>query len=175
MLKRTFFVLLLSFCTSLSYGQDSVYKEFNSLKDSLFKLQGEHRKSFYLFKKSDPVKSDYHSAQANLCLNKISDLILDYTDKYADSEVSKTILEEYFFLLEVNYNAISRLMGILNKHENFDKDLKAKAQHSFNVLNEKRMVGQIAPDFKLSDTTGKEISLSDYKGKIVWLNFWASW
>lgn len=32
-----------------------------------------------------------------------------------------------------------------------------------------------ALDFKLNDINGKEISLSDFKGKKVFLNFWASW
>lgn len=32
-----------------------------------------------------------------------------------------------------------------------------------------------ATDFKLKDLSGKEVSLSDYKGKKVFLNFWASW
>jgi peroxiredoxin len=32
-----------------------------------------------------------------------------------------------------------------------------------------------APDFQLKDLTGREISLSSYKGKVVVLNFWASW
>ena len=32
-----------------------------------------------------------------------------------------------------------------------------------------------ALDFKLKDLNGKEVSLSDYKGKKVFLNFWASW
>ena len=32
-----------------------------------------------------------------------------------------------------------------------------------------------ALDFKLIDLNGKEVSLSDYKGKKVFLNFWASW
>jgi len=32
-----------------------------------------------------------------------------------------------------------------------------------------------APDFKLKDLKGNEVSLSDYKGKKVFLNFWASW
>jgi thiol-disulfide isomerase/thioredoxin len=32
-----------------------------------------------------------------------------------------------------------------------------------------------APDFKLKDTTGVDISLSDSKGKVILLNFWASW
>ena len=30
-------------------------------------------------------------------------------------------------------------------------------------------------DFKLKNINGKEVSLSDYKGKKVFLNFWASW
>lgn len=32
-----------------------------------------------------------------------------------------------------------------------------------------------APDFTLFDLEGKKISLSSYKGKVVVLNFWASW
>lgn len=32
-----------------------------------------------------------------------------------------------------------------------------------------------APDFKLMDLSGKEVSLSDLKGKRVFINFWATW
>lgn len=35
--------------------------------------------------------------------------------------------------------------------------------------------GKPAPDFKLLDVRGKETSLSDFKGKYVYLNFWATW
>lgn len=30
-------------------------------------------------------------------------------------------------------------------------------------------------DFKLKDLSGKEVNLSDYYGKLVFLNFWATW
>jgi outer membrane lipoprotein-sorting protein len=33
-------------------------------------------------------------------------------------------------------------------------------------------VGTPAPDFELTSIDGKKIKLSDFKGKIVWLNFW---
>jgi peroxiredoxin len=33
----------------------------------------------------------------------------------------------------------------------------------------------LAPDFELTDLTGKMVSLSDYKGKVLFLNFWATW
>jgi hypothetical protein len=35
-------------------------------------------------------------------------------------------------------------------------------------------VGQTAPDFSLPDTAGTYHSLSEYRGKVVLLNFWQS-
>jgi cytochrome c biogenesis protein CcmG/thiol:disulfide interchange protein DsbE len=33
----------------------------------------------------------------------------------------------------------------------------------------------MAPDFTIEDMEGNKVSLSDYRGKIVFLNFWATW
>lgn len=37
------------------------------------------------------------------------------------------------------------------------------------------VVGQPAPDFELETLDGKKVKLSDYRGKAVLLNFWATW
>ena len=34
---------------------------------------------------------------------------------------------------------------------------------------------KVAPDFALKDADGKVVHLSDYKGKVVLLDFWATW
>lgn len=33
----------------------------------------------------------------------------------------------------------------------------------------------LAPSFTLDDVTGKKVSLSDFKGKVVYIDFWATW
>jgi peroxiredoxin len=35
--------------------------------------------------------------------------------------------------------------------------------------------GKPAPEFKVKDLDGKEVALADYKGKVVFVNFWATW
>ncbi len=36
-------------------------------------------------------------------------------------------------------------------------------------------IGMKAPDFTINNVNGNEVSLSDYQGTKVFLNFWASW
>ncbi len=36
-------------------------------------------------------------------------------------------------------------------------------------------IGDIAPEIKLNDPNGKEIALSSLRGKVVLIDFWASW
>jgi len=36
-------------------------------------------------------------------------------------------------------------------------------------------VGSVAPDFSLKDLSGKPVQLSELRGKVVLVNFWATW
>ena len=36
-------------------------------------------------------------------------------------------------------------------------------------------IGSAAPEFELADLSGKKVRLSDFKGKVVILDFWATW
>ena len=42
-------------------------------------------------------------------------------------------------------------------------------------IPESAKIGTIAKDFTLPSLDDKQITLSDYKGKLILLNFWASW
>jgi len=46
---------------------------------------------------------------------------------------------------------------------------------SLSVAAATGAVGRAAPNFTLADIKGAPVHLSDYKGKVVLLNFWATW
>ena len=50
-----------------------------------------------------------------------------------------------------------------------------EAQEAFRKAEENAAVGQIVPDLRLPDPNGKERSLSDLRGQVVLVDFWASW
>ncbi|WP_165452147.1 TlpA family protein disulfide reductase [Paenibacillus thalictri] len=56
----------------------------------------------------------------------------------------------------------------------WEEQLLHKAQ-PLAAMTEGVKPGQLAPDISLQTTEGKTVKLSDYRGKKVLLNFWASW
>jgi peroxiredoxin len=70
------------------------------------------------------------------------------------------------------------------KGENSSSDQVANSQPSTHAVEGEDLVesndvginkGQIAPNFKLQTLNGESVQLSDYKGKRVIVNFWATW
>jgi peroxiredoxin len=52
---------------------------------------------------------------------------------------------------------------------------KSKSEIPGVSLPESAAVGSIAPDFELDNLVGENIKLSELRGKIVLINFWATW
>ena len=65
-----------------------------------------------------------------------------------------------------------RLQEMLKKEGISDNLIAQKVD---SILAMENQIVQAAPDFKVKTIEGKEISLSNFKGKVVVLNFWATW
>lgn len=64
--------------------------------------------------------------------------------------------------------------------ENSKEEAKEEDNEGNKVVNAESQrpeiaVGKEAPNFTLKNLEGKEVSLEDYRGKIVLVNFWATW
>jgi len=111
-------------------------------------------------------------------------------EEIAQTEVVKEkLLAEYIKSHPKSYfsiDAIIKLMGPYVKVEKVDqlwKELDKSLTGSYDgqMINAAIMgskateVGSRAPAFAQVDTLGKTVSLSDFKGKYVFVDFWASW
>ena len=61
------------------------------------------------------------------------------------------------------------------KAEEHLKQSKTSESITDNSPNVGLDIGQIAPNFTQNDQHGKPISLSDFRGKVVMIDFWATW
>ncbi|MCK4403600.1 MAG: TlpA family protein disulfide reductase [candidate division Zixibacteria bacterium] len=66
------------------------------------------------------------------------------------------------------------LVGCEGKKES-NPDKKKSEISSTQGEKESPQEGFLAPHFSLPDLGGEKISLSDFRGKVVLLNFWATW
>lgn len=76
----------------------------------------------------------------------------------------KIELQSAYTKLEKGKDAKSYLAGLEKQFEE---------KHQAELLS--KMIKEPAPNFKVIDAKGKEVSLADFKGKTVVLDFWATW
>lgn len=89
---------------------------------------------------------------------------------YATAFIAVNYLNEK---MDKSYTDVEKLYNL------FDDKVKASyyGKKLAEMANQMKgtSTGQPAPDFTLNDPNGKPISLSSFKGKILLLDFWASW
>ncbi|MBK9107447.1 MAG: TlpA family protein disulfide reductase [Saprospiraceae bacterium] len=117
-----------------------------------------------------------------------------YTMHKKDSSQSMVQLKEQFIDKNMNgdireyliadwaYQLLVRLGDLKNGKAIYEKYLKISEVKPYKDLLEKAYqnaerlaIGQPAPQFNLTDINGNMVSLSDFKGKVVYLDIWASW
>ncbi|OBZ18492.1 cytochrome C biogenesis protein [Bacillus sp. FJAT-27264] len=82
--------------------------------------------------------------------------------------------------MKKNVIAIIFIIGLVlyGGYEYFNKSSQQPLQSVSSEVENRDIgieIGQVAPDFSLQDLSGNPVQLSDFRGKRVMLNFWATW
>ena len=82
-------------------------------------------------------------------------------------------LAEYFRYPEYKTNAVLAVLDHASKECKAPENRRSaeNLKKKLSVMN----VGKPAPSLSFQDKDGKPVSLADYKGKYVYVNFWAAW
>ena len=116
-----------------------------------------------LFSKLEPIKE--------IRTKKVNDVKIAYIKSHPDSYVSLywlgTMASKQGF---DPYNPLFKVISLRMQNSRDGKELTRILKSAKDLA-----VGKYAIDFKQADTAGKIVTLNDFKGKYVLIDFWASW
>lgn len=103
---------------------------------------------------------------------KKSQLYIDFISSNPDSYVSLETLK-FFGGPMPDHSKIAPLFNALSPGVRSTQSGKEYASRLEKIKSTE--IGNMAPDFVQYDTSGKPVKLSDFKGRYVLVDFWASW
>lgn len=114
--------------------------------------------------------------QKELQLKKLNDYITQFVNSTASPAVRYYVLGKSFKTMQPE--DIKRLVDAsVDKFKDHSGLLKMKGIIDMQISSDPKLalLNKPAPEISLTDTSGKTVSLSSYKGKYVLVDFWASW
>lgn len=148
-------------------------KEFNEFNE-------EQDKVYNLFKLNKPIQDLVKEKKIlEIALNNLSNKQFEFIKLHPEDYMSFIGFRDI-----INQKLELDSDNVWDVFNTFPNDIKNsfEGEKLFFLITEKRNryknapeVGKTAPDFKATDILGKEIKLTDFKGKHTLLVFWATW
>ena len=122
-------------------------------------------------KKNDPAFKASIEKRYSDVVNDISNVMYSFVSKHPDSYISLIVLSELF-----DSNSEAEIAKLYQNLSDSIKKTELGEDIGIRLFSKTRTsIGAVAPDFTQNDPKGKPVKLSDFRGKYVLIDFWASW
>lgn len=124
-----------------------------------------------LHAEKDSAKASKIEAQIEPLRKQYEDLTFGYIKSHPDSYASSHLLS--MEMSNINMNQAEEYYNLLSERVKTGSSA-ASVLKQINILKG-IAPGSVAPEFSSTDINGKKLALSDFRGKYVIVDFWASW
>ena len=146
-----------------SYAQGRMHNYYDRLKPFQLKLK----------ESADSSSAAYKEAYRQIAL--LYDSVFLFQKEFVSTHPN-SLASGLLLLLIADKIPVQKLEEYYINLADDVKKLSILAKMTDRIAAKKRsVIGSSAPDFVMNDMNGKPLKLSDYKGKYVLLDFWASW
>ena len=125
-------------------------------------------------KKNDPIFKASLEKRYSEATNEMVNIMQNFVLKHPNSYISLVVLGEL-----LGNNSGVGPSTIANLYKNLSEQVKktdlGKELEIKLISTTQTAIGAVAPDFTQNDPKGKPVNLSDFRGKYVLIDFWASW
>ncbi|QKG79620.1 TlpA disulfide reductase family protein [Tenuifilum thalassicum] len=146
----------------MNNGEHLSYDDYASLLETYAELRLQKMKDF--------ATLDSMPAEQRL------PVLFNMVDSIFTNSKVRDYIKKHFLVDEIQFGEFWKLTNVCNKYvEACSTPLYKKEVQ--NIMNEKMKIapGKDAPTFSYKDINGKEYSLADFKGNLVYIDFWATW
>ncbi len=156
---------------------NEVMNHFNYVTHRNYQLMIGLGQAAYRADISDKAKGALSGTFYGLLNTDIKDRVTHLAHMYADRNSVLAIIPMLSDKDPIQAAAKAKILSTFEtRNPNFAPYVKyKKADEEARYQRERLNIGKPAPDFTYPDINGKEVSLSDFKGKVVLIDFWASW
>ncbi len=155
-----------------------VNSDNNQLNIMLQKNNAQLKKLRMLYYATSPEQNNFKeirdsiTKQQDQLIVERKSIYLAFIKKHPGSMMSLFALKNYQ-LPVAHVDEVEPIFNLLSANV---RESVAGQRYAVEIARMKRIeIGSVAPDFTVPDTSGKALSLHNYKGKYVLLDFWASW
>lgn len=104
--------------------------------------------------------------------NEGNDLLVNMIADFKETPMAAMLVADYMWIFSSDFKLFKR--GVEAMGNGPESDVRNEIVKKYEEMKQKQLTGK-APEFTLPDMEGNIVKLSDYKGKYVLVDFWASW